>query len=424
MRTSVVILGLLLAPACETAPPRSAGGQSSQASTSQSGAESRSPSQGALDRPGVFAPHAATALALWPQAWRGELVLVEVLAHGTAVKEGDVIARVEPRGIDEDLHQAELDAASAAINQRGVVERNKIEDDAARSARERAQAEADRAVRALEGWKTRELDFARRGDEISREYTKNGIDDQVDELDQLEKMYKADELVDATEEIVLKRSRRQLALSRTGQALQSEQIQYKVDYDRARDTQVREEAAKSAREALARLIATQDIERAARADAERRSQDSVARQQEKLERLRRDRELMTLRAPRAGVLLHGSAQDYHPGRAQRVFARGQSLTPRTDVFLVADPVPATVALEIPESSLAALASGAQVKVRLVAGSGEGAGALSVDPYPLAANAAADDGVHEASVLLSQPIPGALYGMRARVVLPDKKRDSE
>ncbi len=418
MRTALLVTCSLLAPACETAAPRSS------SSTSAHATPMKSTPPGGIDAPAIFAPHGAAELSIWTEAWRGELVLVDVVPHGTQVKQGDTIARVDTRAIDEEIHDAELEASSAAIRQRGIVERNKIEDDAARSARERAQAESDRAARALEGWKNRELDFARRSDEISREYGKNGIDDQVDELDQLEKMYKADELVDATEEIVLKRSRRQLALSRTNHTLQNEQIQYRVDYDRARDTQLREEAAKLARESLARLIATQEIERVARDDAQTRSQDALVRQQEKLERLRRDRELLTLRAPRGGVLLHGAVRDYHPGRAQKTFERGQSLTPRTAVFLVADPAPASVTLDIAESTLAAAGSGAQVKVRRVGGPGESTGELSVSPYPSAASTAADDGMHEASVKLSQPVAGALYGMRARVELAGKSKDTE
>lgn len=418
MRTALVVFCALLAPACETAAPRSSSSSSSPTTTAKTNAK------GGLDAPGIFAPHDAAELSIWTEAWRGELVLVDVVPHGTQVNEGDTIARVDTRAINEEIHEAELEASSAAIRQRGLVERNKIEDDAARSARERAQAEAARADRALEGWKSRELDFARRGDDISREYAKNGIDDQVDELDQLEKMYMGDELVDATEEIVLKRSRRQLALSRTSQTLQSEQIQYRVDYDRARDTQLREEAAQVARESLARLSATQEIDRVARDDAQTRSQDALGRQQEKLARLRRDRELLTLRAPRAGVLLHGAERDYHPGRAQRVFERGQALTPRTAVFLVADPVPSNVAFDLAESALPSVGNGKAVKVRLVGGAGEGSGALTVSPYPFAANTTADDGVHEASVKLAQPIAGALYGMRARVVLAGESKDRE
>ncbi len=411
MRTFPTVLVLsLCVSACESTAPQ--GSSSSAASTS---VKASAPKSG-LDAPAIFAPRDAAEISIWTEAWRGELLLVEVAPHGTLVKEGDVIARIDTRAIDEEIHDAELEAQSATIRQRGVIERNKIDDDAARSARERAQAETARAERALEGWKTKELDFARRGDDISREYAKNGIEDQVDELDQLEKMYKGDELVDATEEIVLKRSRRQLALSRTSQALQSERLQYGVDYDRARETQVREEAAKSARESLARLVATQEIERAARSDAQVRSQDALARQQEKLARLRRDRELLTLRAPRAGVLLHGAARDYHPGRAQKVFERGQTLTPRTAVFLIADPEPPAVALDVPASSLASASNGARVKVRLVGGAAESRGALRVASYPSGSNTSTDDAVHEATVTLAQPVAGALYGMRARVVL--------
>src|SRR5262249_13441759 len=65
------------------------------------------------ERNGVFAPASSAALSFWPEAYAGELLLVEVMPQGSAVKEGDVVARLETRAIDEQVHQAELEATSA-----------------------------------------------------------------------------------------------------------------------------------------------------------------------------------------------------------------------------------------------------------------------------------------------------------------------
>ncbi|MFN0245149.1 MAG: hypothetical protein ACKVWV_19875 [Planctomycetota bacterium] len=417
MRFVFAVVAALLVPACTMVPktgaPRAADGRATESAPAAPTKSAASPDE----RAGVFAPDGASAISISPEAWRGELAVLEVVPHGTTVAEGDVLVRLDMRAIDDDVRQAELELASTEVRHDGLLAKNRVDEDAARSLREKNEAEVARSTRALDGYKTKELDFARRGDELSKERTKSNVEDQVDELTQLEAMYKGDELVEATEDIVLKRSKRDLALTRTSQALQEEQIRYRVEYDRARETEVREEAVRQARDALSRLLATQVIERRAREDAEKRSRESLAREREKVERLRRDRERMLVKAPRAGVCLHGAAKDYHPGRAPKGIVRGQALAAKSDVLLVADAEPRVVALDVPESRMDAVPAQAPVHatVRMVAGGASATGALTIDPYPSAA-ATADDALHEARVKLAAPIPGALYGMRARVTL--------
>src|SRR5206468_6852083 len=137
--------------------------------------------------------------------------------------------------------------------------------------------------KSLEGWSGKEIPFARRSDEIGKKNEDAGIDDQKDELAQLEKMYKADELVDATEEIVLKRSKRRLAISEESRGLSVDRRQYRMDYDEAMQTEVKREAVKTQELSLDRLVRTQAIERRAREDALARSKDALDQQRERLE---------------------------------------------------------------------------------------------------------------------------------------------
>ena len=212
------------------------------------------------ERIGVFAPLEPSTIAIWPETWHGELLLLEVAPHGKLVEQGEVLARFYKHAFDEELWQADLEAESAVIRHAALLERGKLEELGARSMLEHAKAESERAERALEGWKRFELDFAHRSDEIQRQYTGNGVEDQQDELKQIQKMYEADELVTATEDIVIKRSRRALALSQVNQKLQQEQQKYRDEFERAKETQVREETARMQREAYERLAKTQAID--------------------------------------------------------------------------------------------------------------------------------------------------------------------
>ncbi|MBK7643369.1 MAG: hypothetical protein IPJ19_09995 [Planctomycetes bacterium] len=360
---------------------------------------------GRLEKTGTFVPSGAAALSIWPEQYSGALLVLDAKPAGTAVAQGDVIATLDTRAIDEELHKAELEAQSASVRHQGVLEHDRIDESAARSALDLARAALERTRRSLEGWQRSELAFQKRGDEIQKRQEQARVEDETDELDQLEKMYKADALVDATEDIVLKRSRRSLELTKTSTQLSRDRSSYREALELALQTEQKEEQARTQAEALERLVQQQAIDARARADAQRRSAEALRDQQEKLAKLRRDREMLALRAPRAGVLLHGSAKDYRPGRTPPRYERGSMLAFRQDLFLVADPAPSVLALDLAEAELAQLAEGAKL---VVSAGSQARGSLHVDPYARA------NGQCEASVTLEAPLTGALYGSHATV----------
>jgi len=406
----VVACTSLSAAACKSDPPKK---PAPEKAAEAAPAAKPAPAPAAAERPGVFVPAESDAISIWPEAYSGELLVVEVLPQGSEVKAGDVVARLDTRTIDDQIHTAELEARSAQVRYEGVVEKNKIDDDAAAAALQQAKAALDRARRTLEGWTKHELAFARRGDELGRKNEDAGIDDQKDELAQLESMYKADELVDATEEIVMKRSKRRLAISEDARTLTGDRRKYRVDYDEVLQTEIKEEAVRTQELALDRLVRNQAIEKRAREDALARSRDAFDQQNLKLEKLRRDRAKFAVQSPRPGVLLHGKEKDYRPGKTPARYERGSQLSARNDCFLVADPESLAVAIEVPESMLKDVHDGSAAEVRPVAVAGDpAAGALHVETYPAAK--AGDEGGYEGLVRLERAIPGVLFGMRAKV----------
>ena len=367
------------------------------------------------ERNGVFAPASPAPVSLWFEAYSGEMLVLEALPQGSAVNEGDVVARLETRTIDDQVHQAELEARSAAVRHAGVVEKNKIDDDAAAAALEQAKASLERAKRTLEGWTGKEVPFNRRGDDLGKRNEDAGIDDQKDELAQLEKMYKADELVDDTEEIVMKRSKRRLAITEDARSLSVDRRGYRMEYDEAMQTEIKKEAVRMQELSLDRLLRTQAVDKRAREDALARSKDALDQQNLKLERLRRDREKFAIKSPRAGILLHGKEKDYRPGKSPARYERGSTLPARSDVFLVADPEALAVAFDVPESMLGEAREGAAVEVKSVAATGgKSLGTVHFEAYP--STKVGDENGFEATAKLSSAIPGVLFGMRAKVVL--------
>ncbi|TAH36833.1 MAG: HlyD family efflux transporter periplasmic adaptor subunit [Planctomycetota bacterium] len=365
-----------------------------------------------LEREGSFVPAEAAEIQLWPDEYSGDWMFLEVLPHGTYVNSGDVIARLDQRRYADQLHDAELDFKTGELTQRNAEEQARMEEERAREEHTNARAALERARKDLKGWEEFELAFRQRQNQLSDAYSQDNIADQEDELSQLEAMYRDDELVDATEEIVLKRSRRQLARSREGQELQRDRRRYDDEYEIAVQTETRREALRNQESAFQRLERSQELERRLREDRVARGADRLQRQQERLEALRRDGALFEVRAPRSGVLLHGAPDDYGPGKTPPRHERAGRPGIRATLFSIADPDRMRVALFVDEADLPKIRDGMGAEVTAAPAPGqEWVGSLRLERFP-----APGQNRYAGSVELAQPVRGLAAGMKAGVQL--------
>ncbi|MFT5048840.1 MAG: HlyD family secretion protein [Chlamydiales bacterium] len=362
---------------------------------------------------GVIVPGEHAAISLWPEAYSGELLVLEVRPEGTPVVEGDVLAQLDTRSIEEQIASASLEFDSARIAHEGLLEKNRIAQEVAAADLARAQTNLDRARHTLDGYENHELGFLARADGISGQREQYRVDDQQDELAQLEAMYTADELTDATEEIVLKRSRRGLQLTLDNNALSAERRQYLDDFARRNELEARREAIAKETQMLEHLVRSQASAQAARADAELRSTAGGAKKEERLQRLTRDLELFTIKAPRAGVLLHGKLADYRPGRSHARLERASKIGARANVLMVVEPGKLAVALELSESATTSLADGTAVRVRPSHGVDQDwTGQLTVSPYPTGHKGA--EAIFTGSITPDGATPGWVIGTQVSV----------
>lgn len=370
IRTLALLSPVLALAACST--PRSDLGASAGAS-----AASTPP---AATKSAVLAPANPTAWSYWPEEWNGPLLVLEVVQHGTQVKTGDVLARVDLRDLDEALRTAELDVRSAQVRHSGLVERQRIEDESSSSSLAQARAGLARSERSHAAWKERDLAFEVRSDEITQRQERSYVEDQVDELAQLEEMYKRDELVNGTEDLVLKRQKRALGIAQDSTALSRDRSKKRFELDLALEREQRDESLRAQVEAVARQARAGDIDRAARIDALQRSAEELADKEARLARLRRDREALAAKSPRDGVFLHGSTRDWRTGRSPTRIERGSTLAIHAELAAVADAGTREARLELVGSDLANWKDGARVTVKPV-GSAQLTGTLRVDPWP-------------------------------------------
>lgn len=370
-----------------------------------------------ITRSGTFVPSRFEEVSLWFEEYSGEMLLLDVLPHGTPVNHGDVIARFDVRGIDRQIEVGERTVRSAELMLKNTVDRAAIDRRASQVALDDSRAELELARRDLEGWEKYELEFNRRTAELSKQYRIHSIEDQEDELAQLESMYRDDELVDATEEIVLKRARRDLARSMTSMKNQDDWQVYTVAYTESARTVRKRRTVEGREKALDRMLRSREIEERSRDEGLEKAEVALRDQVERLERLKRDRGLLTVRASRAGFLLHGSPDDYRPGRVAPRYKRGGRASIRTTLFTVAETDRLGLALDVPESRLGEIRAGMTAKVVPKACPDATLhGRLHLDRFPSPQSAPGAENTYKADVELDLSTSGLVPGMRADVNL--------
>jgi len=347
-------------------------------------------------------------LSIWLEAFRGELLVMQAREHGAMVNQGEVILLLETRVIDEQIDKAVEDLAASEMRSRHREVTDAMAVAAASEKRAASERDADRARIRLEGYERHEKGHRKESDELRRLVTKYRLEDQEDELTQLRKMYEEDELVDATEDIIIRRSERNFARSKANQSLSDRVHAYSWERNEGWHHADLKKTAADRAAALDRLQRKQKLESESRASSMKSAGRALARQKEGLERLQRDREKFVQKAPRSGLLVHGAA-DTAPWAGR--LKLGSTLKSRKVFMTVADPKKLEVKTDVEEKDVFAVSNGLAVEVVPDAAPDVTVmGRLKVDHLPSKA------GSYGAKVELG-PVPGKLRaGMRAKLTI--------
>ncbi len=155
-----------------------------------------------------------------PEAWNGELETVDAFSTGRVEKD-QVLARFKTEAIDEAIEGATKDLAIAKQRAGGPAGgRPPKPRRRQKPAIARAKLERDRAAKALKRFVDAERAIRTKDSELRIKGTEDSIKDQEEELAQLRKMYKADDVVEETEDIVMKRTVRALERTKIGLDMQ------------------------------------------------------------------------------------------------------------------------------------------------------------------------------------------------------------
>ena len=287
-----------------------------------------------LERPGRLVPVDAAEISLELEAFGGDLRVLEAKQHGARVSKGDVLVFFDLRPIERQLRQARLDLALAEQAYKNEEQESALQHEAEAEKAAAAERTLSRARRVLDGFLRHEKAHRDERKRLDREAWQHRQDDQKDELVQLEKMYTEDELTDATEEIVLKRSRRNLNRTVQNNALRDKIRAYTDEYKEPLRQEDLELSVEQKTASSDRLLRGQAITRLKREAGLKRSDFALKNRRDHLARLERDLAKLDVRAPRAGMLLHG-APEAAPGATH--LKRGSKVKTWQVFVSVADP---------------------------------------------------------------------------------------
>ncbi len=252
------------------------------------------------------------------------LTVVNVAKHGARVKKGDVLLTLDTDKIDKliadlatDVKLGELSLAQSEQNLQALEKLTPL--DLAANLRDAKILEEDRKY-----YFDIVRPFQLNINEFELKQAKDYLEYAQEELDQLEKMYQADEVTEETEAIVLKRARDQLESTK----LMVEVSQVNHDFTLKYDLPRRDERVKdtSQRKQLdlerAKIILPQLLQRS-QLEVEK-SRVQQRRSAERLEDLKADRQKMTVLAAAEGVVYYGKSSR---GKFSDAQAAGELLRP-------------------------------------------------------------------------------------------------
>jgi hypothetical protein len=266
----------------------------------------KGPFEVVLEASGAFEPKEAVEVSYRPLVYGGDLEVVEAAPSGATVAKGATLVRFKTDKIDEQVRAAETEVRLAKANVARLTEEGRRQEEGTAIALAKAEFEAKRSEEALRHFEQVERPLRVRESEYRLQGTKDGIQDQTEELEQLEKMYGADEVVEATEEIVIRRSRRGLERSKRWLGFQQQRHDAMVQIELPRDlTSLTLDRRRHANE-WDRIQATAPLALETSRLELAKARANLEKQEASLAKLSKDLAAMTLLAPADGVAVAGS----------------------------------------------------------------------------------------------------------------------
>ncbi|MHB8973943.1 MAG: efflux RND transporter periplasmic adaptor subunit [Pirellulaceae bacterium] len=310
---------------------------------------------------GVFEADQTWPVVLRPNTWT-DFTVLESVPHGKRVQKGETLVRLDMKGIDEQLQDAEqglrlnklaLQLATTELETTKATLSMDLETTA--RAKKIADDDLNYFLKINRSFLEESAQFSLKSSVQSLEYAE-------EELKQLEKMYNADDLTEETEEIVLKRARNEVEQGKF--YLKSTELRTKkmLGEDIPRQEQTLTETAQRASVALDKTRATLPVQFEKQQIELQKLTVDTKRTEDKLQELIADRKAMAVESPADGYVYYGRCtRGKWPGvdTVTSQLQEGGKLVPNNAFLTVVSPRPLHVRADVAEKDLYRLERGLQ-----------------------------------------------------------------
>ena len=282
-----------------------AGVRGDEESKSSSDAKAKEDKPKVTKLSGVFESLSASEIKADTEHLSG-LEIKRVLPHGTKVTKGQNVVWFETEDIDKQIKSAEIDFRLSKLTlqednfgYQQFLKTQALDKAAAELSRKQAQQAFDNFVQVD---RERQIKSAMQNLKSSQA----SLDNSMEELKQLEQMYKEDDLTEESEEIVLKRAKQSVEYAEF--RLEGSKISTQRTLKQSIPRMELQQKATLERAQMAYQKSIHDLEVARqRRDLEMgRKKIKFAEEEKKLKELQAERKKVVLQAPGAGLVFHGN----------------------------------------------------------------------------------------------------------------------
>jgi len=314
---------------------------------------------------GVFEAAGMFPVSIVPEVW-GDLEVLRAVPAGTLVAKGDPIVWLDTEDIDRQIAEteagqelAELQLAQAE-KELAFLERSTDRDlEWTRRTARIAQEDYDKWVDLTEGYRDQYLPLDEKGIHLRHEAA-------VEELRQLKEMYEADELIEDTERMILKRNEYYAERAEIDYEVQKKSHVYTIEQDIPRERQQHARSLEDSKIALERTEIMLPLQLVIKREQVAKACRDYERAMEKFAQLKADRELMVVNAPADGVVYYGECVrgQWTTGGAMEVKLKEGGRIGSREVFMtIVQPEEMIVRAGIAEDNLHEITPGRPVTVR-------------------------------------------------------------
>lgn len=254
---------------------------------------------------GIITPPEMEQVQVNLKEFIGSLAVKNIILSGTIVREGSLLFEADP----EPLERLIRDAVHKLESMKSDLERTKsnlkMDEQTGQLELEKAQIRSANAQEQKKSYQELEWPLQKDRDGFTIRQREAYLADQKTELQQLEEMYKESELATKTKEIVLERARRDVELATINLELTRREAEYRRETGHPRQLKnlTNEENWAIKELELLKLRTTLSAAEAKRSLTN--LEFEIQKQTEYLQRLQADRELLTVKATKSGIVVHG-----------------------------------------------------------------------------------------------------------------------